>query len=118
MAPTGRALDDRPHPRSYGTFPRVLGRYCRERKLFDLATAVRKMTALPAERARLAGRGRIEVGAFADLVLFDAQTIGDTATFSEPQQFPTGIAAVFVNGELAAERGAPTAARAGRFLEA
>jgi N-acyl-D-amino-acid deacylase len=118
MAPTGSALNDRPHPRSYGTFPRVLGRYCRERKLFDLATAVRKMTALPAERARLAGRGRIEVGAFADLVLFDAQTIGDTATFSEPQQFPTGIAAVFVNGELAAERGAPTAARAGRFLEA
>ncbi len=116
MAPTGRALDDRPHPRSYGTFPRVLGRYARERALFDLATAVRKMTALPAERARLADRGRIALGAFADLVLFDPQTVGDRATFEAPQSFPNGIELVFVNGALAAERGAATAARAGRSL--
>jgi len=116
MAPTGRALDDKPHPRSYGTFPRVLGHYCRERKLFDLPTAVRKMTAMPAERARLADRGRIQGGCAADLVAFDAAHIADRATFEEPQLFPIGIEHVLVNGELVVEAGQVTGARPGVWL--
>ncbi|MCC7012916.1 MAG: D-aminoacylase [Planctomycetes bacterium] len=116
MAPTGSAADDRPHPRSYGTFPRVLGHYCRERKLFDLPTAVRKMTSMPAERARLSDRGRIAPGAFADLVVFDAATVTDVATFDDPQRYPRGILHVLVNGQPVVERGAPTGARPGRWL--
>lgn len=116
MAPTGRALDDKPHPRSYGTFPRVLGYYCRDRKLFDLPTAVRKMTSMPAERARLADRGRIAVGYAADMVVFDADRVGDGATFDEPQRFPHGIAHVFVNGQAVVEAEQVTAARPGRWL--
>lgn len=117
MAPTGRALDDKPHPRSYGTFPRVLGHFCRERKLFDLATAVRKMTSMPADRARLADRGRIAVGNAADLVVFDANTVGDDATFEDPQHYPHGIMRVFVNGEAVVEGDHVTGARPGRWLE-
>ena len=116
MAPTGRALDDRPHPRSYGTFPRVLEHYVRERRLFDLATAVRKMTSMPAERAGLRDRGRVEPGFAADLVLFDAERVADRATFDDPQRYPTGIEHVFVNGELAVEREQPTGARPGVWL--
>jgi N-acyl-D-amino-acid deacylase len=116
MAPTGRALDDKPHPRSYGTFPRVLGHYCRERKLFDLPTAVRKMTSMPAERARLANRGRVQVGCAADLVVFDAERIADRATFEDPQLFPLGIEHVLVNGELVVEHGEVTHARPGVWL--
>ncbi len=117
MAPGGRALE-RPHPRSYGTFPRVLGLYCRERHLFDLPTAVRKMTSMPAERARLPGRGRIAVGAFADLVAFDATTVLDRATYDAPQSFPQGIEHVLVNGTPVLLRGEPTSARPGRWLAA
>lgn len=117
MAPGGRVLE-RPHPRSYGTFPRVLGLYCRERRLFDLPTAVRKMTAMPAERARLRDRGTIAVGAFADLVAFDAATIVDRATYDAPQEFPVGIAHVLVNGEPVVQGGQPTARRPGRFVSA
>lgn len=117
MAPTGRARDDRPHPRSYGTFPRVLGHYCRERGLFDLATAVRKMTAMPAERAGFTDRGRIAEGLAADLVVFDAATIADTATFDDPQRYPVGIAHVLVNGALVVEAGEPTGLRPGRWLQ-
>ena len=76
--------DPRPHPRLWGTFPRVLGYYCREQGLFPLAQAVHKMTGMPAQRFGLAGRGRISEGAHADLVLFDPETIRDTATFSNP----------------------------------
>ncbi|MFN7965595.1 MAG: D-aminoacylase [Acidobacteriota bacterium] len=116
MAPTGRALDDRPHPRSYGTFPRVLGYYCRERKLFDLPTAVRKMTALPAERAGLRDRGRIAAGLAADLVIFDSGRVADTATFDDPQRFPIGIEHVIVNGVAVVEKANTTQARPGRWL--
>ncbi len=80
----GLPNDPRPHPRLWGTFPRVLGYYCREQGIFPLAQAVHKMTGMPAQRFGLAGRGRISEGAHADLVLFDPETIKDTATFSEP----------------------------------
>lgn len=117
MAPTGRARDDRPHPRSYGTFPRVLGHYCRERGLFDLATAVRKMTSMPAERAGFTDRGRVAEGLAADVVVFDAATVADTATFDDPQRYPVGIAHVLVNGALVVEAGEPTGLRPGRWLQ-
>ncbi len=89
------------HPRYYGTFPRILGRYVRDRGVLNLPTAVRKMTSIAADRFGLAGRGRIEEGAFADLVLFDEERISDDATFADPHRFPVGVDAVVVNGGLA-----------------
>jgi N-acyl-D-amino-acid deacylase len=112
----GLPHDPRPHPRLWGTFPRVLGRYCREEKLFPLQEAVHKMTGMPARRFGLADRGRIRPGAAADLVLFDPEKIIDTATFKEPVQPAEGILSVWVNGRLAYEGGQATGVRAGRFL--
>ncbi|MGZ8603996.1 MAG: N-acyl-D-amino-acid deacylase family protein [Actinomycetota bacterium] len=89
------------HPRYYGTFPRVLGRYVREERLLTLEDAVRKMTSLPARRFGLAGRGTIEAGAFADLVLFDPARVADRATYERPHTFADGIAAVVLNGRVA-----------------
>jgi N-acyl-D-amino-acid deacylase len=114
-APVPRSAD-RPHPRSYGTFPRALGRYGREQGLFDLPTAVRKMTSMPADRAGLTLRGRIEVGAYADLVVFDPERVLDEATYQDPQRYPTGIQHVIVNGELVVQDGAETGTRPGRWL--
>lgn len=112
----GLPNDPRPHPRLWGTFPRVLGRYSREEKLFPLSEAIHKMTAMPAQRFGLAGRGLIREGYWADLVLFDAAKIMDTATFTDPACPAEGIAGVWVNGVLSyADRGA-TGNRAGRFL--
>ncbi len=96
----GLPNDPRPHPRLWGTFPRVLGHYCREQNLFSLAQAIRKMTALPAERYALAERGSIREGFYADLVLFDPATVQDTATFEVPIRPADGIEAVWVNGCL------------------
>lgn len=112
----GLPLDPRPHPRLWGTFPRVLGRYCREEKLFSLPEAIHKMTGMPAQRFRLPERGLIRTGYFADLVLFDSETIIDTATFSSPQNTAQGIAGVWVNGTLSYTEHGPTAQRSGRFL--
>ena len=105
-----------PHPRLWGTFPRVLGHYVREKKLFDLETAVHKMTALPAQRFTLEGRGRIEAGYFADLVLFDADKIIDRASFENPLQASDGVHSVWVNGKPGWVDGAPGRSRNGRFL--
>jgi N-acyl-D-amino-acid deacylase len=116
LAPVGRALQTRPHPRSYGCYPRVLGHYARERKVFDLETAVRKCTSMPADQAGLSDRGRIARGKKADLVVFDAAKIADGATFEKPHEFPVGISHVLVNGVLVVEGGAQTAARPGRVL--
>jgi N-acyl-D-aspartate/D-glutamate deacylase len=112
----GLPNDPRPHPRLWGTFPRVLGHYCRDQGLFSLAEAVHKMTGLPAQRFGLAGRGRISEGAHADLVLFDPETIRDTATFSDPICRAEGIAAVWVNGVLSYKDRDATGHRGGRFL--
>jgi N-acyl-D-aspartate/D-glutamate deacylase len=112
----GLPNDPRPHPRPWGTFPRVLGHYSRDEKLFSLATAVHKMTGLPAQRFGLADRGFIRDGYAADLVLFDPETIIDAATFDEPEQPAKGIAAVWVNGVLTYTSQGTTGARAGRYL--
>ena len=113
----GLPCDPRPHPRLWGTFPRVLGRYAREEKLFSLADAIHKMTALPAQRFGLAGRGLLREGYFADLVLFDPRRILDRATFEDPMQQAKGIAAVWVNGVLSFVPENPASGRNGRFLE-
>jgi len=109
-------LKGRPHPRLFGTFPRVLGRYVRERGVIDLPEAVRKMTSLACDRFGLVDRGRVEVGAFADLVLFDEASVIDTATYDDPKQEPDGIAAVIVNGEVALDAGRHTGIGSGRPL--
>lgn len=112
----GLPNDTHPHPRLWGTFPRVLSHYVRVRRLFSLAEGVRKMTGLAADRYGLEGRGYVREGGFADLVLFNPDTIADTATFAEPTQPAAGIAAVWVNGTLSWRDGGATGDRAGRFL--
>jgi N-acyl-D-amino-acid deacylase len=104
------------HPRGAGTFPRVLGLLVREKHWLTLAEAIHKMTALPASRLGWKDRGVVREGAFADLVLFNPDVIGDRATFEHPQVLPVGIAAVFVNGEIVWRDGKPTGARPGRVL--
>jgi len=108
--------EGRPHPRLYGTFPRVLAEYGRKRGLFTLEAAIAKMSSLPCERFGLRDRGRLAVGQFADLLLFDPQTIVDRATYGDPKQYPAGIDLVLVNGQIAAEGGRTTDVRAGRLL--
>jgi N-acyl-D-amino-acid deacylase len=105
-----------PHPRSYGTFVRVLGRYVRDLKVLTLEDAVRKMSSYPAQRIGLTDRGVLRVGMKADLVMFDPATVRDMATFEQPHQYPQGISVVVVNGQVAFENGAMTAARPGRIL--
>lgn len=112
----GLPLDPRPHPRLWGTFPRVLGRYSREEKLLSLPEAVRKMTGMPAQRFGLTGRGLIREGYYADLVLFDPEQIIDAATFSEPEKPAKGIAGVWVNGKRSYTEQGATKERHGRFL--
>jgi N-acyl-D-amino-acid deacylase len=112
----GLPQDPRPHPRLWGTFPRVLGRYSREEKLLSLPVAVRKMTAMPAQRFGLAERGWIRAGFYADLVLFDPNTILDVATFTDPVQPAKGIHGVWVNGVLSYNAGGATGSRAGKFV--
>jgi N-acyl-D-amino-acid deacylase len=112
----GLPHDAHPHPRLWGTFPRVLGRYVRDEKLLPLALAVHKMTGLPAATFGIEKRGLIREGFFADLVLFDPTSILDTATFAEPVQPARGIAMVWVNGVLSYTAKGATGHRAGRFL--
>ena len=104
------------HPRYYGTFPRVLGKYVREDKALTLAEAVRKMTSLPAQKLGLQDRGMVKRGMWADLVVFDPETIADRATFSDPRRYPSGIHYVLVNGQIAAREGRTTGALPGRIL--
>jgi N-acyl-D-aspartate/D-glutamate deacylase len=112
----GLPCDPRPHPRLWGTFPRVLGRYCREERLFPLSQAINKMTGMPARRFGLEGRGLIREGYAADLVLFDAQTIADCATFEDPVRASRGIGRVWVNGMLAYDADGMTGQRGGQFV--
>ncbi len=107
---------DGAHPRGAGTFPRVLGRFVREKHWLTLPDAVRKMTSLPAQRMGLRDRGTLREGTFADLVLFDPQTVIDRATFAKPQELPVGIQTVFVNGEMVWNDGRPTGSKPGRVL--
>ena len=105
-----------PHPRSYGTFVRVLGRYVREKKVLSLEEAVRKMTSMPAQRVGLNDRGLLRPGMKADLVIFDPATVADAATFTEPHQYAAGVSHVFVNGVLVVDEGKVTGARPGTVL--
>jgi N-acyl-D-aspartate/D-glutamate deacylase len=106
-----------PHPRNFGTFPRVLGRYVRELKVIPLEEAVRKMTSLPASILGLADRGTIKQGMWADLVMFDPATVADKATFEDPFQYPVGIDTVLVNGQVVLDEGRHTNARPGKVLK-
>jgi len=112
----GLPNDPLPHPRLWGAFPRVLGHYTRERRLFSLPVAVRKMSGQSADRFGLEGRGYVREGHAADLVLFDPATVADAATFTDPVQPAHGIRAVWVNGVLSMRDRAATGSRAGRFL--
>jgi N-acyl-D-amino-acid deacylase len=105
-----------PHPRNYGAFPRVLGRFVRELEALPLAAAIHKMTGMPAARLRFADRGRIEAGAIADLVAFNPATVLDSATFENPHQYPVGIPHVIVAGEFVVRDGDHTGATPGRAV--
>jgi N-acyl-D-amino-acid deacylase len=112
----GLPHDFHPHPRLWGTFPRVLGHYCRDLGLFELEEAVRRMTGLPAARFGLSGRGHVAAGAFADITVFDPATVIDRATFEQPITPAAGIEHVFVNGRPVWAEGKPTGDRPGRAL--
>ena len=105
-----------PHPRSYGTFPRVLGQYVREKKLLSLEEAIHKMTALPAKTYGIKKRGSIKENYVADLVIFDPKTVNDKATFVDPHQYPIGISYVILNGKLTVEAGNYKNVMAGKIL--
>jgi N-acyl-D-amino-acid deacylase len=106
----------KPHPRMYGTFPRVLGEYARERGLFSLETAVHKMTGMPAQRLRLKERGLLRPGHAADITVFDPATVRDESTYADPHRYPTGIPHVIVNGALTVDAGRMRATGTGRVL--
>lgn len=105
-----------PHPRSFGNFPRVIAKYVKQRNVLTLTEAIRKMTGWPAARMRLANRGTIDVGNWADVTIFDYDTIEDKATYEKPMEFPTGIEWVLVNGVVTIDRGRHTGAKAGKVL--
>jgi N-acyl-D-amino-acid deacylase len=111
--PTGRS---HPHPRYYGTFPRVLGRYVRELKVLTLPEAVKKMTSMNADKIGIKDRGRLREGMWADVTIFDPNTVIDRATFEQPHQFPIGIRYVIVNGVLTLDNDRHTGALAGRVI--
>ncbi len=115
-APDGPLSSGKPHPRAYGAFVRVLGRYVRERKVLELPQAIAKMTGEPARRIGLAQRGLLREGYFADLALFRPETVADQATYEEPHQLPRGMEYVIVNGQVVFEQGRYTGARPGRVL--
>ena len=116
LAPYGELAAGKPHPRSYGTFPRVLGEYAREQRVLSLPQAVHKMTGLPARRLGLADRGVIAPGKRADLVVFDAKRIADQATYEEPHRYPVGVEHVLVNGRFVIKDGEHTGSLPGRVL--
>jgi N-acyl-D-amino-acid deacylase len=107
-----------PHPRGIGSFPRIVGRYVRERGALSLESAIHKMSGFPASRCRLAGRGRLATGHFADVLVFDPTTLTDRATFEDPFQYPVGFRAAFVNGQAVLDGDVRLDARAGRGLRA
>jgi N-acyl-D-amino-acid deacylase len=116
MAAEGVFLKSSTHPRAYGAFARFLGKYVREEKVMSLAEAVRRMSGLPAVNLGLEGRGLLKAGMFADVVVFDPQTIADRATFEKPHQYAVGVRHVFVNGVQALKDGEHTNAKTGRAL--
>jgi len=116
VAPTGKLGTGKPHPRFYGTFPRVLGKYCREENCFDLATAVNKMTAMPSDKLGLKNRGKLIKGFYADITISNPDVVLDKATYVDPHQPPVGIEYVLVNGKLTVNQGKHTGEIAGEVL--
>jgi N-acyl-D-amino-acid deacylase len=115
-APEGIFLESGAHPRAYGTYPRILGKYVRDEKLMTLQEAIRKMSALPAETLRIERRGRLQTGYFADIVVFDPSKVRDLATFENPHRYATGIVHVLVNGVQVLRDGEHTGAKPGRVV--
>jgi N-acyl-D-amino-acid deacylase len=115
-SPSGPLAEGLPHPRAYGTFPRILGHYVRERGILTIEEAIRKMTSIPAQRLGLSRRGLIREGWWGDIVVLDPEKIGDTSTYTDPHRYPDGIEYVIVNGEVIVERGSHTGALPGRVL--
>jgi N-acyl-D-amino-acid deacylase len=113
---TDGLLGGKPHPRVYGSFPRILGRYCRDQGILKLEEAIRKMTSLPAERLRLKTKGKIAENYDADITIFDFDKIIDNATYENPKQFPSGIEWVMINGKLVVENGRHTGVKPGRTI--
>ena len=118
VAPYGVLGKGKPHPRSYGSFPRVLGEYVREERILTLEDAIRKMTSLPAQKLGWRDRGIIREGMYADITIFDPETVNDRATYQNPHQYPDGIEYVIVNGKIAVEKGEHTGALAGKSYAA
>jgi N-acyl-D-amino-acid deacylase len=116
VAPYGRLSKGRPHPRFYGTFPRVLGKYVREEKIVPLEEMIRKMTAMPAAHMGFVRRGRLKVGWAADICVFDPDKVVDKATYKEPAVYPEGIRKVIVNGQIVVDDGTHTGRLAGKVL--
>jgi N-acyl-D-amino-acid deacylase len=116
LAAEGVFLKSNPHPRAYGTFARVLGKYVRDEKVLSLAEAVRRMTSLPASNLRLARRGQLKPGFYADVIVFNPETIRDNATFDQPHQYASGVRDVFVNGISVLRLGEHTGATPGRVV--
>ena len=116
-SPAGVFLKSNPHPRAYGNFARVLGKYCREEKLITLQDAVRKLSKLAADKLNIKKRGELQAGNYADIVIFDPAKIADNATFEKPQQFATGMVDVFVNGTQVLKDGNHTGAKPGMFVK-
>jgi N-acyl-D-amino-acid deacylase len=116
LAPYGALGEGKPHPRSYGTFPRVLGEYTREQRVLSLPQAIHKMTGMPARRLNLKNRGLVREGAKADLVVFDPRRIADVATYQDPHRYPAGIEHVLVNGRFVIKDGQHTGSLPGRVL--
>lgn len=116
-APEGIFLKSNCHPRAYGTFARVLGKYCRDEKLITLADAVRKLSKLPATNLKIKKRGALKTGHFADIVIFDPAKVKDNASFEKPHQYAEGMIHVFVNGVQVLKEGEHTGARPGRFVK-
>jgi len=116
LAPHGDLFVGTPHPRCYGTYPRILGRYVREEGALTLQEAVRKMTSFPAQRLGLRDRGLLREGSWADIVVFDPERVKDNAIYDRPHWYPRGIEHVLVNGRVVVEKGEHTGTLAGRVL--
>jgi N-acyl-D-amino-acid deacylase len=116
LAPEGNFLKSNPHPRAYGNFSRVLGKYVRDEKLISLEEAIRKLTSLPASNMKIQKRGLLKKGYYADVVIFDPQKITDHASFDHPHQYSTGVTDVFVNGKQVLRNSEHTGAKPGRIV--
>ncbi len=116
VAPYGELHKGYTHPRYYGAFPRILGKYVREEKVLSLETAIKKMTSMPAKIMGLNNRGKLACGMVADITIFDPETVSDMATFENPHQFPNGIETVILSGNIIIHQGTHTDSMSGQVI--